>query len=58
MDVSHDLSRVTVSFDEQHLLPHAGLLPAAALAQRLNLAGLIDQRLVLASEGRTAARKH
>jgi hypothetical protein len=34
MKLPRDLARVAVSVDERHLLPHAGLLPAAALAQR------------------------
>ncbi len=42
------MSRVSVSFDEDNLVPDAGLLPAAVLAQRIDLAGLIDQRLKLA----------
>jgi hypothetical protein len=42
---SHELSRVSVSFDEKNLVPNAGLLPAAVLAQRIDLTGLIDDRL-------------
>jgi len=45
------LSRVSVSFTETNLIPNAGLLPAAMLAQRVDLAGLIDQRLYLAKHG-------
>ena len=37
MRASHDLSRVRVRFDEPNLVPSAGLLPAAALAQRLGV---------------------
>src|SRR5665647_1800311 len=33
---SHDLSRVSTSFDEHNLVPNAGLLPAAVLAQRID----------------------
>jgi hypothetical protein len=36
-----------VSFDETNLVSHAGLLPAAILAQQIDLAGLIDSRLRL-----------
>lgn len=57
MKTSHGLARVAVSFDETNLAPHAGLLPAAALAQRLGLAGLIDQRLGLASEAANSGTK-
>jgi hypothetical protein len=57
MNTSQDLSRVAVGFDEQHLLPHAGLLPMAALAQRIDLAGLVAQRLGLASEAANSGTK-
>ena len=51
MRASHDLSRVSTGFDETNLVPNAGLLPAAALAQRIDLAGLVDRRLHLARHG-------
>jgi hypothetical protein len=51
------LSRVSVSFDEPNLLPNAGLLPAAVLAQRIDLAGLIDERLQLAEHGANSGTK-
>jgi hypothetical protein len=44
------LTRVAVRFDEACLVPSAGLLPAAALAQRVDLVGLVDTRVRLASE--------
>jgi len=47
----HDLSRVCTTFDETNLVPNAGLLPAAVLAQRIDLAGLVDERLQLACHG-------
>ena len=40
-----------MSFTEKNLVPNAGLLPAAVLAQRIGLGELIDQRLRLASHG-------
>ena len=40
-----------MSFDESSLVPNAGLLPAAALAQRLGLAGLVDAQLTVARHG-------
>ena len=40
-----------MSFTETNLIPNAGLLPAAMLAQRIGLAGLIDERLQLARHG-------
>jgi hypothetical protein len=54
---SHDLTRVAVRFDEACLVPNAGLLPAAALAARVDLAGLIDTRVRLASEAANGATK-
>jgi hypothetical protein len=40
-----------VRFDEPNLVPSAGLLPAALLAQRLGLAELLEQRVRLARHG-------
>lgn len=57
MHSQQDLARVEASFDEQHLLPAAGLLPAATLGQCLNLAGLVDQRLGLAREAANSGTK-
>jgi len=48
---------VSVSFDETNLVPNAGLLPAAVLAQRLDLAGLVDRRLRLAQHGANSGAK-
>ena len=57
MRASHDLSRVSVSFDEPNLVPCAGLLPAAVLAQRIGLGGLVEQRLTLARHGANSGAK-
>ncbi len=57
MRANHELSRVSVSFDETNLVPNAGLLPAAVLAQRIDLAGLVDQRLQLACHGANSGAK-
>ena len=46
-----------MSFDESNLVPNAGLLPAAVLAQRLDLGGLIDTRLRLAAQGANSGAK-
>jgi hypothetical protein len=46
-----------VSFTESNLVPNAGLLPAAVLAQRIGLGDLVDQRLRLASEGANSGAK-
>jgi hypothetical protein len=51
------VSGVSVSFDEPNLVPCAGLLPAAVLAQRLDVAGLVDQRLTLARHGANSGTK-
>lgn len=57
MRASHDLTRVSASRDESNLVPSAGLLPAAALAQRLGLAELLDDRLRLARDGGNGGAK-
>ena len=57
MRASHDLSRVSVSFDEANLVPCAGLLPAAVLADRVGLSRLIEQRLTLARHGANSGAK-
>jgi hypothetical protein len=54
---NHELSRVSVSFDETNLVPNAWLLPAAILAQRLDLGGLVESRLHLASHGANSGAK-
>ena len=44
-------------FDEANLVPDAGLLPAAVLAQRLDVGGLVDRRLPLAAHGANCGAK-
>ena len=46
-----------MNFTETNLIPNAGLLPAAMLAQRIDLAGLVDQRLQLARHGAGSGSK-
>jgi hypothetical protein len=48
---------VSVRFTETNLVPNAGLVTAAALAQRIGLGDLVDQRLRLASEGANSGAK-
>ena len=40
-----------MSCTETNLIPNAGLLPAAMLAQQLDLSGLFDGRLTLGEHG-------
>jgi hypothetical protein len=42
---------VSVSYDEPNVVSSAGLLPAAALAQKVGLAELVEQRVRLAEHG-------
>lgn len=42
MQASHELSRVSVSFDEPNLVSRAGLVPVAELALRLRVGERID----------------
>ena len=44
---SHNLAAVAVSFDEDNLVPNAGLVAPASLAARLGIAGLVDRRVRL-----------
>ncbi len=46
-----------MTFDESNLVPNVGLLPAAVLAQRIDLPGLIDERLKLAKHGASSGTK-
>ncbi len=47
MRSSHKLESLSVTFDEPNLVPNAGLVPAAELAQKLGVAELIDERVDL-----------
>jgi hypothetical protein len=51
MQASHDLQRVSVTFDDDSLLPNGGLSVAALLVQKLGLAELVDDHVTLAGEG-------
>ena len=57
MRASHDLTRVSLSFTETNWVPNAGLVPAAALAQRIGPDELVDQLVRLASEGANSGAK-
>lgn len=46
-----------MNFTETNLIPNAGLLPAAMLAQRIDLPGLFDERLMLAEHGASSGSK-
>lgn len=46
-----------MTFDEASLVPNAGLLPPAALAQRIDLGGLVDARLRLDRHGANSGTK-
>jgi hypothetical protein len=54
---SDDLSRVTTTFDESNLVPNAGLLPAAVLAKRIDLASLVDEQMTLTAHGASRGTK-
>ncbi len=49
MKASHNLAGVSVTFDEDRLVPNAGLIAPALLAQRLGIAKLIESRVKLAA---------
>jgi hypothetical protein len=48
---------VSVRFTEANLVPNAGLVTAAVLAQRIGLGELVDRRLRLACEGANSGAK-
>ena len=48
---SHSLAAVDVTFDDEQVLPNAGLLPPALLAQRLGVGELIKRRVHLDGPG-------
>ena len=52
---SHNLAAVAVSFDEDNLVPNAGLVAPASLAARLGIAGLVDRRVRLRKDAPGAA---
>jgi hypothetical protein len=54
---SHELARVSVSYDEANLVSVAGLLPAAALAQKVGLAELVEARVRLSEHGANSGTK-
>ena len=54
MRSSRTLDRMSVTFDDDHAVDHAGLLLAATLGQHLGLPGLLDGRV---SAGPRAADK-
>lgn len=51
MKASHNLARVSATFDEDHLLPNGGLTVAALLAQKLGVAELVDEHVTLSGDG-------
>ncbi len=55
MKASHNLAAVAVTFDEDNVVPDAGLIAPATLAQRLGIAVLVQQRVRLAKDRPGAA---
>ncbi len=51
MKASHNLARVSVSFDDDKLLPNGGLAVAGVLAQKLGVAELVDAHVTLSGDG-------
>jgi hypothetical protein len=48
---SHNLARVSVTFDEDRVVPNGGLAVAALLAQKLGVGELIDEHVTVCGEG-------
>ena len=51
MKASHDLARVSATFDDDSLLPSGGLAVTGLLAQRLGVAELVDEHVMLSGAG-------
>jgi hypothetical protein len=45
VDASHNLAAVTVTYDDDNLVPNAGLIAPALLAERLDVGGGVDRRV-------------
>ncbi|MBA2578697.1 MAG: IS1380 family transposase [Euzebyaceae bacterium] len=56
MRSSHNLARVETTFDDDSVVPNAGLQAPAALAQKLGIAELVDARVKLRADA--AGRAH
>ena len=50
MQASHNLERVSLSFDDDTLLADGGLIVAGRLAQKLGVADLVDTHVTVAGE--------
>ena len=50
MRSSHNLATIETTFDEDNLVANAGLLAPAALAQKLQVAELVDEHLILPAD--------
>jgi hypothetical protein len=55
MQLSHALQATSVTFDEPNLIASAGLVPAVALAERVEIRALADEHVRLSGEGRANA---
>lgn len=51
MRASHNLARVSATFDHDGLMPHGGLVVAGALAQKLGVAELVDGHVTATRAG-------
>jgi imidazoleglycerol phosphate dehydratase HisB len=54
MKASHNLAAVMATFDENHLVPNAGMALGGVLAQRLGIARTVQRRARL-DKGRAGA---
>ena len=45
MQLLHELTKIHATFDDPHLVSHAGLVPVMALAQRAGLADLVAEHV-------------
>ena len=57
MRSSHSLDRLDTAFDDDRLVPDAGLILPATLAHHLGLKALVDEHLDLGAEARSGQRR-
>ena len=57
MRSSHSLDRVEAAFDDDRLVPDAGLILPATLAHHLGLKALVDEHLRPGGEARSRQRR-
>ena len=56
MQLLHELTKIDATFDDPHLVSHAGLVPVMALAQRAGLADLVAEHVLAGAASAASTR--